>query len=139
MPTPRYRFTPEDLDVLLPHEVFVYGANPEYRHGKGAALTAMHQFGAIYGKPGGLQGQSYGIVTKELRYKTHPPVTLAQVREGIRRFVAFSQTRPDLVFYVTKIGCGLAGFRVEEIARIFHQEIPEPLDNVVLPEAFTQP
>lgn len=49
--------------------IFVFGSNPEGRHGAGAAKTAKEKFGAIYGQGEGLQGNSYALPTKDLRSK----------------------------------------------------------------------
>lgn len=49
--------------------IFVFGSNPEGRHGAGAAKTAREKFGAQYGQGEGLQGNSYAIPTKDLRSK----------------------------------------------------------------------
>lgn len=49
--------------------IFVFGSNPEGRHGLGAAKIAKEQFGAIYGQGEGLQGNSYALPTKDLRIK----------------------------------------------------------------------
>jgi hypothetical protein len=57
------RITPAD-DVI-----FVFGSNPEGRHGAGSAKTAREKFGAIRGQGEGLQGNSYAIPTKDLRIK----------------------------------------------------------------------
>lgn len=48
-------------------EIFVFGSNLAGRHGKGAALVAMKKYGAISGKGYGIQGQSFGIPTKDGR------------------------------------------------------------------------
>lgn len=111
------------------NEVFVFGSNREGRHGKGAALHARQHYGAVYGQPEGLQGQSYAIVTKELR-KDYPPVTLDEVRSGIEKFLEFAKTMPDTHFIVTKIGCGLAGFEESDIRSMF----TNVSNNVILPE-----
>ena len=58
---------PNHIKELKENEIFVFGSNRQGRHGKGAALTARNKFGAIYGQSEGLQGQSYAIITKELR------------------------------------------------------------------------
>ena len=49
--------------------IFVFGSNPEGRHGLGAAKVAKEKFGAHYGQGEGLQGNSYAIPTKDLRVK----------------------------------------------------------------------
>lgn len=99
-------------------KVFVFGSNREGRHGAGAAFAALRQHGAIYGEAEGRQGNSYAIITKELRsYK--PPVTLEEIKEGVDRFLAYATENPDTIFNVTRIGCGLAGFTDEQIAPLF--------------------
>lgn len=108
--------------------VFVFGSNTEGRHGAGAALHARRHWGACYGQAEGRQGDSYGIITKELR-RGYPAITLDQVGAGIIRFLLYTQTHPDTTFLITRIGCGLAGFKDEEIALFFR----EAGDNCRLP------
>jgi len=55
------------LNNLKPNQIFVFGSNPEGRHGAGAAKTANDKFGAKYGNGRGLQGKSYALVTKNLK------------------------------------------------------------------------
>lgn len=49
--------------------IFVFGSNPEGRHGAGAAKIAVDKFGAKYGQGEGLQGNAYALPTKDLRSK----------------------------------------------------------------------
>ena len=49
--------------------IFVFGSNPEGRHGAGSARVAVNHFGAIYGQGEGLQGSAYALPTTELRYE----------------------------------------------------------------------
>lgn len=111
--------------------IFVFGSNRQGRHGKGAALTALKKHGAIYGQASDLQGNSYAIITKELR-SGFPPVGRAEVLSGVRRFKRFAARHPDYLFYVVPIGCGLAGFTPAEIAPMF----ANAPSNVVLPPEF---
>lgn len=112
-------------------EIFVFGSNRQGRHGKGAALEACRKHGAVYGQAEGRQGDSYAIVTKELRLD-YPPVRLSQVAEGVRRFLMYARSHPELIFRVTPIGCGLAGFVPQQIAPLF-TNAPA---NVILPPEF---
>ena len=96
--------------------IFVFGSNEAGRHGKGAALTALKNHSAIYGQGFGLQGQSYGIPTKDRYLK---PLPLNQIGYYVHAFKAFAKTHPDLTFNVTRIGCGLAGYRDQDIAPMF--------------------
>lgn len=59
-------WTGDTITKLELNYVFVFGSNPEGRHGAGAAKAAL-QFGAKYGIGRGLQGQTYALVTKNLK------------------------------------------------------------------------
>ena len=122
----RPNFTPDNIDVLAPEEVFVFGSNLEGHHGGGAARTAVMKFGAIYGQGVGLQGQSYAIPTM------HGGVV--SIAPYVNEFIAFARSHPEKLFYVTRIGCGIAGFTDEQIAPLFLKAVN--LQNVCLPESF---
>lgn len=118
-------------------DVFVFGSNREGRHGKGAALVARQQYGAIYGQPAGRQGNSYAIPTKELR-KDFPPVTLDEIKSHIHELIEHAIVNPWDTFHVTRIGCGLAGFTPQQIAPLFKGGIAKsglPV-NIILPDEF---
>lgn len=102
-------------------DIFVFGSNLAGRHGKGAAMHARKHHGAIYGQGEGLQGQSYGIPTKDERLRT---LDIHEVYRGVMQFIRFAASRPDLTFNVTPIGCGLAGYRQEQIKPLF-EPLPE--------------
>lgn len=106
------------LDGTLPTkgEIFVFGANLRGAHGKGAAKVAHEQFGCPYGHYFGLTGKSYAIPTKDARIET---LELTEIKSFVQQFVEFAKRRPKLKFFVTRIGCGLAGYEDEEIARLF--------------------
>lgn len=96
--------------------IFVFGSNLAGRHGKGAALHARKQCGAIYGKGVGRQGQSYAIPTKDANLQTLPLITVASY---ISDFINYAINNPDLRFEVTRVGCGLAGYKDQHIAPLF--------------------
>jgi len=127
------RITPNNITELKDNEIFVFGSNPQGRHGKGAALIAKQKFGAIYGQSEGLQGQSYAIITKELRPHM-PPTPLSYIKEGVEEFIKFAKNNPNKVFYVSKLGCSLAYFKVEDIAPLFKDALE--LENIYLPVEF---
>ena len=56
------------------------------------------------------------------------------IRPYTDEFIAFAKAHPDLHFLVTRIGCGIAGFRDEEIAPLFREALG--LANVSLPKEF---
>ena len=97
-------------------KIFVFGSNLAGRHGAGAARAARELFGAVYGVSEGITGQAYAIPTcdKEIR-----PLTLHQIARGVQQFLAYARNHPDMSFFVTRIGCVLAGHCNEEIAPLF--------------------
>ena len=133
-PVKQNKYTPEKIESLEPHQIFVFGSNTEGRHGLGAAKIAKDKFGAIYGQAEGLQGQSYGFVTKDLS-KGKQSVSLQDISKGIDRLFAAAENNKTKEFLVTKIGTGLGGFSEAEIAELFSKKnIPE---NIVLPKEFS--
>lgn len=119
-------FTPERISNLKPNEIFVFGSNLAGMHGGGAAWIAYQRFGAIMGQGVGLQGQSYAIPTMQGGVETIKPY--------VDEFIEFAKAHPELKFLVTKIGCGIAGFREDEIAPLFYHAIG--CKNIVLPKEF---
>lgn len=114
------------IQELKPGEIFVFGSNLEGAHGGGAALLAYRKWGAVWGQGNGLQGQTYGIPTM------HGGVDV--IRPYVDEFISFAKEHPELTFLVTEVGCGIAGFRPEEIAPLFRAAVE--VDNIHLPERF---
>lgn len=129
-------YTPEIITQLQPNEIFVFGTNQYSRHGGGAALIAAEKFGALNGiAPHGLCGNSYGIITTSFN---EVPVTIGFVSMQVELLYQFARVRPDLTFYVTKIGTGIAGFSMEEIANVFRMLDDFRPHNIVLPKEFSK-
>ena len=121
------------ITELKENEVFVYGSNRKGIPGAGAAKYARDNFGAVYGIGEGLVGQSYGIPTKETPYKT---LALAEIAEHVDKFISFAIANRDFTFLVTGIGCGFAGYKVEQIAPLFKSALI--VKNIVLPIRFLE-
>lgn len=119
------------IDKNNPNHIFVFGSNTEGKHGKGAALHARKHYGAIYGRPVGLHGRSYAIMTKQLRVGLRS-IPLDQIQYQLENLKDFAELRPHLTFFCTKIGTGLAGYTEQEIKALFDAIIWP--DNVVLPD-----
>ena len=121
-------YTPDFILALGANDIFVFGSNLGGNHGGGAARTAVMLFGAVMGQGVGLQGNSYAIPTMQGGVDT--------IRPYVDEFISFAKDHRELTFYVTKIGCGIAGFSIEEIAPLFSQAISE--SNIRLPLEFTE-
>lgn len=121
---------PEDLG---PNEIFVFGSNLAGRHGAGAAKTAHDLFGADYGVGFGVTGRCYAIPTKDKWMRTLP---LDHIKLYVDAFLLEASLKemhsPEIKYIVTPIGCGLAGYKPEQIAPFF-RKAPE---NVILPKEF---
>lgn len=123
---PRPDFTPDMITELRSDEVFVFGSNLAGKHGGGAAYVAFRKFGAVMGCGVGHRGQSYAIPTMQGGVETIKPY--------VDEFIEYAKAHPDLFFYVTRIGCGIAGFKDEEIAPLFQDALD--IENICLPEYF---
>jgi hypothetical protein len=119
-------FTPDHITELRENEVFVFGSNLDGLHGGGAAAAAVRYFGAVWGQGVGMQGQSYAIPTMQGGVETIKPY--------VDEFIEFARNHPELTFYVTRIGCGIAGFTDEQIAPLFKET--HSLMNVIIPQSF---
>lgn len=122
------RFTPERISSLAENEIFVFGSNLAGYHGGGAARIARENFGAVWGQGVGLQGQSYAIPTMQGGVET--------IKPHVDEFIDFARTHAQYTFLVTRIACGIAGFRPCEIAPLFANAID--VENVILPEDFVE-
>jgi hypothetical protein len=109
--------------------IFVFGSNRAGIHGAGAARDAWQKYGAKWDHGEGLMGQSYAIPTKDHNIQKLP---LEEVAKHVEKFVLFAWERNDLRFFVTRLGCGLAGFTDDEIAPLFADAPP----NCVLPKGW---
>ena len=96
--------------------IFVFGSNLAGRHGKGAAKTAADFWGAKYGVGVGRTGNSYAIPTKDAYLSSLP---MEKIRHFVSRFLCYASSNLHLCFLVTRIGCGLAGYKDEDIAPFF--------------------
>lgn len=130
--------TPEIINHLEPNEIFVFGSNEAGIHGGGAAKIAREKFGAIYGVPFGLMGQSFAIPTKDENLKT---LLLSNIQNYLVSFIKFAIDSPQLKFYLTKIGCGLAGYTTNDIKLILWKAVDSATNgelpqNIIIPIEF---
>lgn len=120
------RISPEFITELDENEIFVFGSNLDGMHGGGAAKIAHDSFGAVWGEGVGLHGRSYAIPTMH--------GGLNAIKPYVDDFIEFARENTDMIFLVTRVGCGIAGFRDEEMAPLFQEAVE--LENVYLPEVW---
>lgn len=114
------------IDKLEQDEIFVFGSNLDGHHIGGAAKVANIKFGAVWGVCVGMTGKTYAIPTMQGGVES--------IRPYVDQFIEFAKRHTDFHFLVTRIGCGIAGFKDEEIAPLFKQALG--VKNVYLPKEF---
>lgn len=103
--------------------IFVFGSNPEGRHGAGSAKVARERFGAVYGVGEGLTGDAYALPTKDLRIPGTRSIPKEKIIESIGKLYEVARSMPDKQFkvaYRTKADeASLNGYTGLEMARMF--------------------
>lgn len=123
----------EFIESLTPNQIFVFGSNANGFHFSGAAKQAYDHFGAVWGQAGGMQGQSYGIITLD---ENMQKVSLDYIGKQLQVLNLQAKEMPDKEFLLTLIGCGIAGFSIEDIK----SEVIKVNwnSNVVVPDEFKE-
>lgn len=119
------KFTPDKVLELKDNQVFVFGSNLRGNHLGGAAKDAL-KFGAEMGKGVGIQGNSYAIPTMNMSNDDIVPY--------VNDFLEYARKHPEKEFLVTKVGCGIAGKSVADIAPMFSEAMSSK--NIILPKDF---
>lgn len=144
-------WTGDTITKLESNYIFVFGSNPEGRHGAGAAKAALKS-GAKCGIGRGLQGQTYALVTKNLKEgfveklpdgstkvynkSDHRSISKEDLIENIKEFYDCAGQHQDLKFFVVykADSKNLNGYSSKEMYEMFTiYEIP---DNVYLHSSF---
>jgi len=149
------RFYEGHINSLKENEIFVFGSNPEGRHGRGAAKYAKDKFGAIYGKGRGLQGQSYALPTKNLTpnyeeqiskrkkivYEKSGDKSLSkeQIKTNIKELYKLVRTMPESHFYIAYQNDynNLNGYSSEEMFDLFTEKLKIP-KNIYFSDTFKE-
>ena len=130
------RITPEKIQYINENEVFVFGSNTVGHHLGGAAKTATDKFGAVWGVNSGITGRCYAVPTVDLDPKTRyvEKMPLIYIRHKIVDLINYAKRHKYKTFFITEIGCGIAGFTIDEIAPLFKEAIK--VNNIHLPLRF---
>lgn len=124
--------------------IFVFGSNPEGRHGAGAAKVAREQFGAKYGVGEGITGNSYALPTKDLRVKTNNgfrSISPKDIINNIKKLYETAKSIPSKQFKIAyRNGMNertLNGYTGEELVSFFKAagELPK---NIQISEEWSK-
>lgn len=121
--------SPDNITELHPNEVFVFGSNLKGQHLGGAAWVALGKFGAKIGVGEGLIGQAYAFPTLDENMQKRTKIAL---QGSVIWFRKTAQSLPALTFYLTKVGCGIAGYSENSMKKLF-EDVPP---NVIKPEGW---
>ncbi|MBP5327909.1 MAG: hypothetical protein J6Y98_08370 [Bacteroidales bacterium] len=121
------RISSDNIGHLSENEIFVFGSNIQGMHGGGAAWYAHKNFGAEWGVGEGLTGRTYALPTME---------GVASLKRAVDNFTACARQHPELTFLVTAVGCGIAGYKPQEVAPLFRESLS--MENVYLPKVFIE-
>jgi hypothetical protein len=140
------------IESLQPNQIFVFGSNPQGRHGAGAAQQAKNKFGAVQFVGRGLKNQTYALVTKNLtagfveketgiKYEKagEKSLTPEQIESNIKELYNVALQNPDkefLVAYSVDDKKNLNGYTDQDIANMF-SAFPIP-NNMVFEEGFSK-
>jgi hypothetical protein len=81
---------------------------------------------------GGLQGKTYALPT--VAKNISRTLTVEEITPYADKFIEFAKSRPDLIFLLTEVGCGLAGHSINDIAPLFKNAIN--VQNIHMPIKF---
>lgn len=124
------RITPENITNISNNIRVLVGTNESGLHGGGIARYAEENWGLQYKVGFGPSGLCFGLPTKDWKIKTLP---LNIINNYVERYINWCQVT-DYQHFVTKIGCGLAGYTIPEIAPMFKSCIE--YENMWLPQDF---
>lgn len=119
---PRHAHTEDDT------RIFVFGSNLQGIHGGGAAWYARNKLGAELGVAEGRTGRTYALPTCSV---PGVPLSLPQVEHWVNEFLKHANemltAEPATRFFVSPVGCGIAGFDENDIIPMF-RNAPENCD-----------
>lgn len=96
--------------------VFVFGSNLLGQHAGGAADYAHRELSAVWGVGEGETGRAYALPTCDA---PGSPLTIDEVSAAVDRFLEHARNNPNTTYFVSEVGCGIAGFTAAEIAPLF--------------------
>lgn len=144
-------YTPDPKQAWLPNEVMVFGSNKQGHHYGGAAHFAHKALGAEWGVGEGRTGQTYAFPT--LNFATtdlqNDPgqfeglshrVTQTEFDASFVRLKEAILAEPDKIFYITKLGLGIAGWELFDVHKSFWDSgIAFECPNAIYPAEFEMP
>jgi hypothetical protein len=111
----KYRYWQGDIITSMTgNNIFVYGANPEFRNGAGAAKAARNFGAKAYGGGRCIVGNTFGLITKNIKAgfkekstgivyekQGYRSVSPDQISDNIAELYECANNNPELKFFIT--------------------------------------
>lgn len=123
--------TPNEIKTLKENEIIVFGSNLNGNHAGGLAYQCANQWNAVDGIGEGITGQCYAFPTLDKKMKKVSEKSLIESKDKLYKYALENPTK---TFYLTKVGCGIAGFKEDFMKEIFKGEKP---DNIIMPAGWS--
>ena len=121
-------YTPEYIGRLEKNQIFIFGSNERGNHIGGAAKLAKDKFNAKKGVYEGLTGQCYAFPTLNKQMEKRD---IKEIKKSVERLVNVIKQNPNKLFLLTRVGCGIAGYKEREMIKLFKKI---KLNNLVKPK-----
>lgn len=115
------------ITELKENQIFVFGSNANGSHWWWAAYQAKIQFWAEDWIGEWLTGQCYALPTLDEMYNKY---SLDIIKENFLKLYKCAENNPDKEFLLTKVWCGIAGYKEEDIILCIPRQTPK---NIVMP------
>lgn len=104
------------ITQLGKNEVIIVGTNLNGHHNGGAADQAYEHFGLAWGVSEGISGHTYAFPTLGYEMEKLDTIELEAMRDNL---FTTANALTSVKFYLTPVGTGIAGFKLEEIEPLF--------------------
>ena len=125
----KYINTKDSIKNLEEFEIIVFGSNLNGNHSGGLAKECVEKYNAKDGVGEGHTGQCYAFPTLD---KDMHQVTEIQLQQSVQKLISFANNSTGSIILLTKVGCGIAGFKEKDIKEYF-KDLPA---NIIKPKGW---
>jgi len=132
-----WKISPSIIVTLPENGIFVFDSNLLGDHGSASGNKARDSFGAKTGVGVGPTGDCYALATKR---NLRIALKRGDINVNVIHFLTYVREHPELDFYLTPVGTGMAGHPTATIANMFYDVAinPEDYKNLLIPRSFVE-